>query len=84
MNEDRSVKTYVWHEGRCFFVSTIDRDSSSMHSLRFSETIIWEFDWATNKRGALLHAASDADGSIREHLRQVTALHETGEPAHED
>ena len=80
MTDTREIKTFVWHDGACFFVSTINRDSSSMLGGRFAETIIWEFDWKTNKRGAQVNMSSDMEGSIREHMRQVASIHETGAP----
>jgi hypothetical protein len=83
--ENRIIKSYVWHGDKCFFVSTIDRDSSSMEGGRYAETMVWEHDWKTNQRMEGILSQTDApQGSIREHIRQVTAFHETGEPANED
>ncbi|MES2530460.1 MAG: hypothetical protein V4636_05455 [Pseudomonadota bacterium] len=82
MSDSRDIKTYVWHGEQCYFVSTITRDSSCEAGHRFSETIVWEYDWATGKRGgcAIGEFSSPAD-SIEEHQRQVAALHATGECA---
>lgn len=77
-SDTRSIKTFIWHGEQCFFVSTIDRDSSSDFGGRFAETIIWLYDWAKKERGALISQTTDSEGSIREHMRQVAAIHETG------
>lgn len=51
----KQLKSYIWNRisGKCFYVSTIERDSSAPSSpaLRYMETIAWEYDWDTKKRG---------------------------------
>lgn len=80
MNDDRVIKTYVWHGGKCFFVSTINRDSSALGSDgRYAETLVWEFDWEKNERlGWMDHGTSAAENSIRGHIRTVENLHKYG------
>jgi hypothetical protein len=46
----RVIKSFVWHGDDCYFVSTIDRDSSSIMGGRFAETLVWLFDWETNEK----------------------------------
>ena len=48
---ERIAKSYVWHAGRCFFVSTIERDSSAPQGGRYEETIAWTYDWDRQIRG---------------------------------
>lgn len=81
MNDTRSIKTYVWHGEQCYFVSTIDRDSSALGGPRYAETIVWPFDWNTSERGMMISQTSDREGSVREHFRQAAAIHANGEPA---
>lgn len=47
MNSKRKLKSYVWHGEQCFFVSTIERDSSACvtPAPRYHETIAWVYDW---------------------------------------
>ena len=47
MSDDRIIKTYVWHGDKCFFVSTINRESSAaiLPALRYNETMVWEYNW---------------------------------------
>ena len=76
--DERQLKTYVWHEGKCFFVSTIIRDSSAVgYPSRFAETITWEHDWKTNERGEMV----DQDGSgpaFQQHMRVVEDFYRLG------
>ena len=88
MNDKRVVKTYVWHGDDCYFVSTIERDSSAavcVPSPRFNETIVWEFDWdaiARNEegRGCQVYYSGDNRGSLDEHFRIVLHLSRNGLP----
>lgn len=78
--DERLIKSFVWHDGKCFFVSTIDRDSSSLIGGRFSETIVWAYDWEANERGASLYEECGIEGSIKAHLDTVRRIHDTGSP----
>ena len=54
-------KSYVWHNEKCFFVSTIERNfDTSEGSVRGQETLVWEYDWDKRERGELLHQAGHA------------------------
>jgi len=79
MTNDRIIKSYVWHESKCFFVSTIERDSSAAASQsRYNETMVWEYDWDTGIRGNIVHQDEGRKGSIETHLRVCKALHKYG------
>jgi len=57
-------KSYVWHEGKCYFVSTIERTFDTYEgSMRGQETIVWAYDWDKSERGEMLHQA----GNICDH-----------------
>lgn len=76
--DELRLKTYVWHGDKCYFVSTIMRDSSAVHfPVRYAETMAWEFDWATNTRGEWV----DQDGSgeaFTQHMRVVEDFYRYG------
>ena len=76
--DKRLIKSYVWHGDRCFFVSTVDRDSSSDHGGRFSETMVFEFDWETGKRGAIVGQDGGGQGSIFKHIKMCERIFKTG------
>jgi hypothetical protein len=79
MSDKSLAKTYIWHGGKCFFVSTFDRDSSAIGGpRRYAETIVWEFDWEINHRGGIVSQHEGMEGSIFTHLKVCNALHETG------
>ena len=81
MNDERVIKSFVWHERRCFFVSTIERDSSAMLGPeRYYETMVWEFDWEKNERGDLIAQEGCPRGFLKEHFHVCERLHETGSP----
>jgi len=57
-------KSYVWHEGKCYFVSTIERAFETCEGfMRGQETIVWAYDWDKSERGEMLHQA----GNICDH-----------------
>jgi len=79
MTNDRIIKSYVWYGEKCFFVSTIERDSSCVVApSRYNETIVWEYNWATNERGNIVHQDDGPKGSIKTHLRVCEAFHKYG------
>jgi hypothetical protein len=81
MRDVSLIKSYVWHGGKCFYVSTIDRDSSAMLGpRRFAETIVWEFDWEKNERGSIVYETGWLAGSIFKHSQVCEFLHDTGRP----
>lgn len=77
------IQTYVFfsnetQEDKAFYVSTIDRESSSMYGGRYAETIVWEWDSAERKRRSILHMESGIQGSIRIHQHVCAELYEFG------
>lgn len=79
MSDNEVIKTYVWHEGVCFFVSTIERDSSSPEGGRFNETMVWEYDFERKERSPLISWQDWAfKGSIATHQRVVEKLFDSG------
>ena len=77
--DSRLIKTYVFHGDDCYFVSTINRDSSSMMGGRFAETLVWAFDWDKNERLEKMPWQEEAgEDSIRGHQSMVERIHKTG------
>ena len=80
MTDNRVIKSYVWHKGKCFFVSTIERDSSSPAGPdRYNETMVWDFDWNTAKRNEhFIYQEEGPTESIYEHQQVCQRLFDTG------
>lgn len=80
MNADTPIiKTYVWHDGKCYFVSTIERDSSAGDMpYRYTETMVWEYDWEGRERRKQVLEGDGGPKSIRTHMEIVKAIHEGG------
>ncbi len=86
MDNTRQLKTYVWHDDQCFFVSTIERDSSAAETdppPRFMETFVWEYDWSKGTRGSLTDATTGADcmvvgDAFEQHMEVCRQLYLTG------
>jgi hypothetical protein len=77
------IQTYVFfssetQEDKAFFVSTIDRESSSMYGGRYAETIVWEWDNTTKVRGDIVHMGEGSQGSIRTHFNICEKLYKDG------
>ena len=83
---NKVMQSYVWHEGKCFFVSTIDRESSAemAYGGRYAETMAWECNPETRERGALVVQDEDAEGEIRTHVAVCQKLRVTGSMEDED
>ena len=78
-HDTRLIKSYVWHGEECFFVSTITRDSSAMLGpRRFSETIVWKFNWMNNEQGEQVSMHSGSPDTYFTHLQVCQFLHDTG------
>ena len=86
MKPDRKViQSYVWRGSKVYFVSTIERDSSSLVVFeRYNETMAWELDPKTLEKGDLVAEGSNARDYIREHLRFCEELHKYGYVRDED
>lgn len=77
------MQTYVFfssetREDKAFFVSTIDRNSSSMYGRRYAETFVWEWDSTERKRGSIVHTDEGMEGNVRTHLRVCEKLYKDG------
>ncbi len=79
MNDKRLLKTYVWHGDDCFFVSTIERDSSAAVDPppRFNETIAWEYDWDMKELGDQV-GSSGSGPALLQHWEMVQSFFLTG------
>ena len=79
MDDQKLIKSYVWFGDECFFVSTINRDSSArMGPRRFAETIVWKYDWAKNEREEMVYMDEGVENSICTHLDLCLRIHLTG------
>lgn len=53
-------QSYVFHEDKAFFVSTIRRDYETYGGIVWGdETLVWEWDPESKKRGKLLYQVDD-------------------------
>lgn len=80
MENIRQIKSYVWHNSKCYFVSTIERDSSAavIPARRFNETLVWEYDWDARERGELIHNTGHPRGNILAHWSICDQLYRHG------
>ena len=85
-DNERVISSTVEHGGKSFFVSTINRYSSSQlrPDHRYAETIVWAWSWETRARGAMLWQGSDCENNIRTHQAAVERIHATGSPEEPD
>jgi len=83
---EKVIQSYVWHEGKCFFVSTINRESSAVlaYGHRYAETMIWECDPETRERGNLVGTFDGIEGSVGTHVDLCRKLRDTGSVEDED
>jgi len=66
-----------------FFVSTIERDYDIAYAggvIRGEETIVWEYDRLTRKRGSMVGQG----GGLQDHFKICLSLHNTGLMPEED
>ena len=76
---DTLAQTYVWHEGKKFFVSTINRESSAMLAPgMYAETIVWDWCEEDNRRGNIIRMAEGCEGSLTRHFQLVQLISNTG------
>lgn len=76
---ERLAKSYIWYGDQCYFVSTIDRQSSAAYAPGvYAETMVWKFDWDKNLRGEIVHQDEGSQGSIKTHLEICAILHRDG------
>lgn len=75
------IQSYIWHDGKCFFVSTINRESSAMYSTCscYAETMVWECDAITHQRkGSFIAQDEDSEDNISTHLKMCEKLNKFG------
>ena len=68
--------TYL--KGR-YFISTIYREASTIDSIWYFETMAWEWDVETQKRGAIVEmddSGNDEDTAMENHLLMCKKLNE--------
>ena len=86
-DDSSQIKSYVWHHatGQCFFVSTIERDSSEavLPTPRFMETIAWEYDWDTRVRDNVV-AQTGGGPALDQHFDVCRQLYQTGKYSEDD
>ena len=79
MSKDNTlIQSYVSHDGKRFFISTIDRESSSPLGGRYAETMVWRWDKGDEQRGEMLSMHDDMRGSIRTHQAVESAYFSFG------
>ena len=80
------AQTYVWHNDKAFFVSTINRECSSplAYGHIYAETMVWEWDCKTRKRGKLIGTDECSEDSILVHQGIVERIFDTGSCETED
>lgn len=73
------IQSHVWNDDKCFFVSTINRESSSAYSQghTYSETFAWEVD-KEMKRGALVGQDEAGTDATHVHFKVCKQLAEHG------
>ena len=76
---DKVIQSYVFHNEKRYFVSTIERDSSAMaYPSRYNETIVWEWKEGEAERGEMLLQDEDIKGSIKKHLEICSNIYKNG------
>lgn len=80
MDNTTLAQTYVQHDGKWFFVSTINRPSSARLApdLYYAETIVWTLDPETNKREKIIYQGGASQDSISLHQEVVARLYDLG------
>lgn len=78
--DKRLLKSYVWYNDQCFFVSTIERDSDIMacSEMRHVETIAWKYDWEKQEKGEQVGMTGHNWNALLIHQEMVKQLFETG------
>lgn len=64
--------------GMYYYVSTINRESGIWPGDVYSETIVFEWDKESQKRGGIVYQASHCADSLWEHNRIVKRIEEVG------
>lgn len=82
MNETL-IQSYVFHGDKAFFVSTINRESSSPLGGPYAETLVWEWDQKERKRGDLIGQTDGRVNTLFAHQDMCRTLFEGGHPTTE-
>lgn len=75
---NRIMQSYLYRDGKCFFVSTINRESSSMLGGTYAETFVWDCEPNSHVRGAFLWQGEGGTDSIHTHLKVCQRIAATG------
>jgi hypothetical protein len=83
MSDTAEIRSYVWHGGKCYFISTNTRQSSAAaaYGATYAETIVWDCDSPAGERVKILHMESAAAHSINKHLEICRAIYNKGAEA---
>lgn len=78
--ENKIIQSYVWHKGKCFFVSTINRESSAAlaYGRIYAETMAWGYDYEKRECGNLIWQDEDVENGIETHNKVCRELHKYG------
>jgi hypothetical protein len=75
---NKLIKSYVWSNDKCFFVSSINRPDTLSYTGVYAETMIWEYDYYNNERGELVGQVSDVKNSLNAHFAVCEELQKNG------
>lgn len=81
---NKIIQSYVYHGDKCFYVSTINRESSTPYPIIYAETIAWEYDNEKSLAGKLIHQDEDGKNRIDTHFKICRQLSEHGNILKED
>lgn len=74
------AKTHLKYKDKYYFISTINRECSSMESygILYTETIAWEWNPETNTKGCQVTQDAGPEDSIQSHLRVIQFIYNGG------
>ena len=74
------IQSFVWHEGKRFFVSTINRESSALLAMgaEYAETMAWEWPETQDGRGVMVGQTEASKDSLYGHERMCRELYCSG------
>ena len=77
---EKIIQSYVWHKDKLFFVSTINRQSSSYIAETYAETMVWECDLETRERkDGVIWMGDGPRDTLNTHLEACRELRHTGQ-----
>lgn len=77
-HHEQIARTFVKHDDKWFFVSTINRSSATDDDFIFAETMAFEWDEENKKTGKIVAEHGGERGSIFKHLVFVEQLGKLG------